>query len=94
VSPLDRVPLSLRMMVRGLVFLVRMWASERRFQRHARRLRHEDATARHIEGMASEMEFRARLCERRARRGPTRRSARTASGVPAVAVARCGLPPG
>lgn len=65
-SPLDRIPLSLRMMVRGLVFLARMWASERRFQRHARRRRHHAAeAARHLAGMEAEVRLRTWLCQRR-----------------------------
>lgn len=65
-SPLDRIPLSLRMMVRGLVFLVRMWASERRFQRHARRRRQHAADAtRHLAGMEAEVRLRTWLCQRR-----------------------------
>lgn len=64
--PLDRVPLSLRMMVRGLVFLARMWASERRFQRHARRRRqHVAEAARHLAGMEAEVRLRTWLCQRR-----------------------------
>lgn len=65
-SPLDRIQLSLRMMVRGLVFLARMWASERRFQRHARRRRqHVAEAARHLAGMEAEVRLRTWLCQRR-----------------------------
>lgn len=87
-SPLDRVPLSLRMMVRGLVFLARMWAAEWRFQRHARRrAEHERQAERYGQLMAAEVEFRVRLCLRRVRGKPGWRSSRTASGVPAVRLA-------
>ena len=65
-SPLARIPLSLRMMMRGLVFLARMWASERRFQRHARRRRHHAAeAARHLAGMEAEVRLRTCLCQQR-----------------------------
>jgi hypothetical protein len=54
------------MMVRGLVFLARMHASERRFQRHARRRRHHAAeAARHLAGMEAEVRLRTWLCQRR-----------------------------
>ncbi|CAA2161185.1 hypothetical protein MBRA_06345 [Methylobacterium brachiatum] len=82
--PDRRLPSS-RMAARGLLFLIRMWASERRFRRHARaRQHHQIATARHLDGMAAELEYRARLCERRLRRRIGYQQPRTASGVPVV----------
>ena len=80
--PDRRLP-SFRMAVRGLLFLARMWASERRFRRHARRrAEHERRAARYGALMAAEIEFRVRLCRRRER--PEWSPPRTASGVPAV----------
>ncbi|WP_342111257.1 hypothetical protein [Methylobacterium sp. SI9] len=80
-----------RVLLLGLVFLARMWASERRFRRHAwARQHHQVATARHLDGMAAELEFRARLCERCASRVPGYRQPRTASGAPAVALSSLG----
>ena len=62
--PLPRLPALLR----GLVFLAQMRASERRFRRHARaRQHHQIATARHLEGMAAELQLRVRLCDQRMR---------------------------
>ena len=84
--PDRRLP-SFRMAARGLLFLVRMWASEWRFRRHTRaRQHHQAATARHLDGMAAELEFRAWLCERRACGASGYQQLRTASGAPAVAL--------
>jgi hypothetical protein len=85
VSRLDRRLPSFRMAARGLLFLVRMWASEWRFRRHARcRAEHERQAARFEQLMAAEVEFRVRLCTRRERGKPGWQPSRTASGVPAV----------
>ena len=70
------------MAMRGLLFLVWMWASEKRFRRHARRrdalrARAERCGAR----MAAEVDYREALCRRHQVRGY---ASRTASGVPAV----------
>lgn len=82
--PDRRLP-SFRMAARGLLFLARMWASERRFRWHARRrVEHERQAARCGQLMVAENEFRTRLCLRRRREESVERPPRTASGVPAV----------
>ena len=66
-SPPPRPFLSALALLRELVFLVRMQASERRFRRHDMAWRRYQAAGnRHIEAMATEVEFRTLLCERNA----------------------------
>jgi hypothetical protein len=66
-APTRPVP-SLRTLLRGLVFLARVRAAERRFRWHARRRQHHQAAlGQHLDGMAAEIEFRAWLCDQRMR---------------------------